>query len=248
MDSLFGIPLTSILVTLLLALGVIFGIIVLIGVRHPLFVRMGLRNIRRRQSQTLLIVIGLMLSTLIISAAFATGDTVGFSITNQVFEDFEEADFVVGFNQDLVVERDARFLTDDFLATLTAEYGNDPEFDGVAGLLVETLPVVNPTRRLAEPEASVVGVDPAAIDSFRGLRDGGGAELSAATLAAGAPTSPSTWRRRSTRARATRSRVFFDAVPTAFEVIGVVRDTSITGQVRTRPSAAWSWTSRRCAS
>ena len=229
MDSLFGIPLTSILVTLLLALGVIFGIIVLIGVRHPLFVRMGLRNIRRRQSQTLLIVIGLMLSTLIISAAFATGDTVGFSITNQVFEDFEEADFVVGFNQDLVVERDARFLTDDFLATLTAEYGNDPEFDGVAGLLVETLPVVNPTRRLAEPEASVVGVDPAAIDSFRGLRDGGGAELSAATLGGRRAYISVDLAEAIDAGAGDTIEVFFDAVPTAFEVIGVVRDTSITG-------------------
>ena len=37
------------------------------------------------------------------------------------FEDFEEADFVVGFDQDLVVERDARFLTDEFLAELAAE-------------------------------------------------------------------------------------------------------------------------------
>ncbi|MXZ46143.1 MAG: hypothetical protein F4Z08_03975, partial [Chloroflexi bacterium] len=75
MDSLFGIPLTSILVALLLALGAIFGVLAVIALRQPLLVRMGLRNIGRRRTQTSLIVIGLMLSTLIISAAFATGDT-----------------------------------------------------------------------------------------------------------------------------------------------------------------------------
>ena len=229
MDSLFGIPLTSILVTLLLAVGVILGIIVLIAVRHPLFVRMGLRNIRRRRSQTLLIVIGLMLSTLIISAAFATGDTVGFSITNQVFEDFEEADFVVGFDQDLVVERDARFLTDEFLAEVSTEYADDPDFDGIAGLLVETLPVVNPERRLAEPEASVVGVDPAAIDSFRDLRSVGGSELSAATLSGRRAYISEDLAEEIDAGAGDTVNLFFEGTPTAFEVIEVVRDTSITG-------------------
>ena len=229
MDSLFGIPLTSILVTLLLALGVILGIIAVIGARHPLFVRMGLRNIRRRQSQTLLIVIGLMLSTLIISAAFATGDTVGFSITNQVFNDFEEADFVIGFNQDLVVERDARFLTEGFLAEVAAEYGGDPDFDGVAGLLVETLPVVNPERRLSEPETSVVGVDPATIDSFRGLRSVDGEELSAATLSGRRAYISQDLAEEIDAGAGDTVNVFFEGAPTAFEVIEVVRDTSITG-------------------
>ena len=57
-DGLFGIPLTSILVALLVALGVIFGILGAIAWREPLLVRMGLRNIGRRKSQTTLIVVG----------------------------------------------------------------------------------------------------------------------------------------------------------------------------------------------
>ena len=182
MDNLFGIPLTSILVALLVALGVIFAILGAIAWRQPLLVRMGMRNIARRKSQTVLIVIGLMLSTLIISAAFATGDTVGFSITNQFFDDFEEADFVIGFDVDLIVDRDDRFLTDELLSTLTDEYGADPEFDGITGLLVDALPVVNPERRLAEPEASVVGIDPATVDSFKGLKAVDGEPISASTL------------------------------------------------------------------
>ena len=90
MDSLFGIPLTSILAGLLAMLAVAFGALGWIAWRSPLLVRMGLRNVRRRKSQTSLIVTGLMLSTLIISAAFATGDTVGYSVTNTIYASFEE--------------------------------------------------------------------------------------------------------------------------------------------------------------
>ena len=46
---------------------------------------MGVRNIPRRTAQTVLIVIGLMLSTLIISAAFAPATRVDHSITKQAY-------------------------------------------------------------------------------------------------------------------------------------------------------------------
>ena len=229
MDNLFGIPLTSILVALLVALGVIFGILGVIAFRQPLLVRMGLRNIGRRKAQTALIVIGLMLSTLIISAAFATGDTVGFSITNQFFDDFEEVDFVVGFDDDLVVERDERFLTDEFLTAVTEEYGNDPEFDGITGLILETLPVVNPERRLAEPEASVVGIDPGTVDSFRGLKTVDGDTISASTLGGFRAYITEDLAEEIDAGAGDTVNVFFEGEPQAFEVIEVVRDTSITG-------------------
>ena len=47
--------------------------------------KLGVRNIPRRRAQTTLIVLGLMLSTVIISAAFTTGDTVDRSVTCQVY-------------------------------------------------------------------------------------------------------------------------------------------------------------------
>ena len=56
---------------------------------------MGLRNIPRRASQTTLIVIGLMLSTMIITAAFTTGDTVDYSITKQTYDLFGHADILL---------------------------------------------------------------------------------------------------------------------------------------------------------
>ena len=229
MNSLFGIPLTSILVALTLALGVIFAILGVIGWRQPLFVRMGLRNIVRRKAQTALIVIGLMLSTLIVSAAFATGDTVGYSITNATYDSFEEIDFVLAFDEEIVVAGDERYLTDEFLAALHAEFDGDPDIDGISGTLAETLPVLNPARRLAEAEASLIGVDPATADPFRGLKTPGGEELSAASLGGRSAYLTENLAEEIGAGAGDRVDVYFDREPTAFEVIGVVQDTSITG-------------------
>ena len=98
MTELFGRPIADVMYGVLVLLAISLVVLVFIAWRHPLLLRLGIRNITRRPSQTLLIVIGLMLSTLIISAAFATGDTVGYSIANQVYEELQETDIVLGFD------------------------------------------------------------------------------------------------------------------------------------------------------
>src|SRR3970040_1553663 len=85
MDALFGIPMNTVMLALVGALGVCLASVGYVVVRNRIMFFIGLRNIPRRMAQTTLIVIGLMLSTLIISAAFTTGDTVDYSITNQAF-------------------------------------------------------------------------------------------------------------------------------------------------------------------
>ncbi len=222
MDSLFGIPLTSILVALLLALGAIFAILGVIAWRQPLLVRMGLRNIGRRKPQTALIVIGLMLSTLIISAAFATGDTVGYSITNEVYDSYEEADILIAFDDDISE------FGDDFLDALTAEFSDDPDIDGITGVLYEVLPVVNPEQRLSEANASFIGVDPDTVDPFKGLKTIGG-ELIPGSSLGGMRAYVSEDLADGVNARAGDTiHVFLGGAPTAFEVIEIVQDTSFT--------------------
>ena len=70
----------SIMYALIALLAVSVSTLVVIYLRNRVLFRLGVRNIPRRRAQTTLIVLGLMLSTLIISAAFTTGDTVQRSI------------------------------------------------------------------------------------------------------------------------------------------------------------------------
>src|SRR3989304_2372012 len=95
MDALFGIPMNTILAVLVALRAISLGAVLLIFIRNRIIFMMGLRNIPRRVAQTVLIVIGLMLSTVIITAAFTTGDTVDYSVTKQAYELFGHADIIL---------------------------------------------------------------------------------------------------------------------------------------------------------
>ncbi|MEE8336748.1 MAG: FtsX-like permease family protein, partial [Dehalococcoidia bacterium] len=233
MDSLFGIPITHIMLGLLGLLALSFASVGFVAWRQPILVRMGLRNIRRRRSQSTLIVVGLMLSTLIISAAFATGDTVGYSITNQFFEELEEIDIVIGFDDDAVVDPDDEHLTDAFVAELRAAFADDPQIDGVTGVLIERVPVLNLGARLSEPDASLVGVDLASVDSFRALRTLNGSHVSVSALSGSRAFISESLAREVDAGIGDTVTAFFEGQPAEFQIIEVVRDSSITRELST---------------
>ncbi|MDA0256252.1 MAG: hypothetical protein DWG83_02180 [Chloroflexi bacterium] len=228
MDSLFGVELTSILIGLLILVGLSLSVVGWVWVRQPILFRMGIRNLGRRRAQTALIVVGLMLSTLIISAAFATGDTVGFSITNAVYDSFEEVDIGVAYDPDRAPEGAPDHLTDDFLADLRAEFAGDADVDGVTGVFVRTLPVINLEERLSQPQAVVVGVDPATVDSFRGLRTLDNEEISAQALTGNRVYISENLADEVNAGAGDRLRLFASNEPFDVEVLDVVRDTSLT--------------------
>ena len=95
MQSLFGLPIN----TLMIALAAVFiaTLLVVLGmaIRNRVMLKMGLRPIPRRPGMTALIIIGVMLSTVIISAAFGTGDTLAFSIRNIAISDLKNIDELV---------------------------------------------------------------------------------------------------------------------------------------------------------
>ena len=69
MNELFGLSMTYIAIGCVAVTAAILLFVAFIAVRNPVMFKMGLRNIPRRKAQTALIVVGLMLSTLIMSAA-----------------------------------------------------------------------------------------------------------------------------------------------------------------------------------
>src|SRR5512132_2805779 len=80
MKEVFGIPVGSLLVGLLVALGVALGVLAVLGIRNRVLVRLAVRGVGRRRGRSALIVIGLMLGTTIIAAALTTGDTMSHTI------------------------------------------------------------------------------------------------------------------------------------------------------------------------
>jgi putative ABC transport system permease protein len=96
MEELFGISMDTLARDLLVAVGLILVALLVLGWRNRVMMRLGLRNIGRRRAQTTLIVFGLMLSTLIIAAAFGTGDSMTHSFRALALDDLGELDELIG--------------------------------------------------------------------------------------------------------------------------------------------------------
>src|SRR4030042_5915680 len=104
MNSLFGIPMNDIMAVLLVLLGISLSTVAFVAWRNRVMFLIGVRNIPRRVAQTVLIIIGLMLSTTIISAAFTVGDTVDHSITKMVYDVTGHIDETVQVGETLLGE------------------------------------------------------------------------------------------------------------------------------------------------
>jgi putative ABC transport system permease protein len=83
-----AIALTGAVVVILLYLALLYW-------RNPVLVKLGVRNIPRRPTQSVLIVIGLALSTIIIVSALSTGDTLTYSLRRQAVAAYGEVDEIL---------------------------------------------------------------------------------------------------------------------------------------------------------
>ena len=92
MDKIFGIPATNLALVMSSLLLIIILIVSVAGIRRKILVRMGTRNIPRRKGQSILIIIGLMLSSTIVATSLGIGDTVRYSIRSVVLDSLGTVD------------------------------------------------------------------------------------------------------------------------------------------------------------
>jgi putative ABC transport system permease protein len=194
MTSLFGISLTLIMWVLVGILAVGLATVAVIWLRNPIMFKIGVRNIPRRRAQTTLIVIGLMLSTVIISAAFTTGDTVDRSITGEVYGIYGSLDHTIqlraagtdtfeeAFEDD--VAREQSFAAAD-VQGLIAAVERLPTVDFVLPLYADVAVAVNRDLRLSTPIFTIVGLDPERARGLPDIESVGGTRLELADLAPG---------------------------------------------------------------
>ena len=177
MKSIFGVPIESFMGVVVGLFIVCVLIMALIGLRHRVAVRVGLRNLPRRRTQTALIIFGLMLATLLFSVSFSTGDTLTNSFRQQVLEGVGEADvFVQG--EPLESQGRLPYFDEAVLGAVVSALADDPKVAGVAPAARETAPVVNELRSLSEPGVDIVGLDPNQVEAFGEPLDESGASLS----------------------------------------------------------------------
>ncbi len=175
----------SIMAALLVMLAICLVVIVWIALRRPVMFKIGIRNIPRRPAQSVLVVIGLMLSTLIIAAALGTGDTIDYSATAETYRVLGEADQLVVYSQSDESEGSIGAAINEripieVVAEIDDLFAETDLVDGVIPLLIETVPVFlfadGPPAdgfdimQLAQ-DGSIIGTEPsvflAGLDSSR---------------------------------------------------------------------------------
>ena len=164
METLFGIPIGT-LTTVLTIIFVLSALVTsIMAIRNPIVLKMALRNIPRRRAQTVLIVLGLMLATLLFSASFATGDTLSNSIRVQAVSAIGEIDEIVK-SEDREPSGRPKFL--DVKAFVEVENAlRNSQVDGIVPIIELETTAVSVTTKRSEPRLSVLGVDPEKVAGF----------------------------------------------------------------------------------
>src|SRR5687767_11505478 len=166
METLFGVPMDTIMVIVLaLSIAVILGA-GFMAWRKPVLARLALRNIPRRRAQTVLIVLGLMLATLLITAAFGTGDTMTYSM-RQAFTaalggtdiQVERVNPIISIGGPPDFNRPWPTFTDTVYTDLRSKMGNDARIDGWSASLTQFGPVINVTKQQGAGQTSITGID-----------------------------------------------------------------------------------------
>lgn len=159
MEKLFGIDMDIIAAASTVATVLIFVTLAVLAVRNPVMFKAGLRNIPRRKTQTALIIVGLMLATVIMTAAFSTGDTVSSTITDDVYEIIGPVDEQIEWNvEDFPAPEEHQLIPLSFVDELKAHFSGDEDIAGIMGALQESLPVLNLDTRLNEFSATIIGL------------------------------------------------------------------------------------------
>jgi putative ABC transport system permease protein len=182
MNELFGLSMNIIMYVLLGIFAVCIATVAFIFLTNRVMFNMGVRNLPRRGLQTGLIVLGLMLATLIITAAFATGDTVDYSISSKAYDHWQRTDLNINLRGD--ASEDAVgpevYTRETVASDLQQHFRDDPDIERFMPFLYTEAAATSYSTKLSEPSLHLVGADTQALASVGGLRlvDGGRFDLS----------------------------------------------------------------------
>ena len=165
MQSLFGISTATLALWLAIFAGTSILLILTLGFLQKILVKLSLRNIPRRTAQSILIIIGLMLSTTIIAASLGIGDTVNHSIKMTVFNSLGKTDETITARQ-LSIYGTREYLPDETwnkLQTRALTYNN---IDGLMPAVRKTFPVTNIRTNRSETRMAISAYDPSQENNF----------------------------------------------------------------------------------
>jgi putative ABC transport system permease protein len=189
----------------------------------------------RRSHQTAVVVLGLMLSTLIMTAALGVGDTVDHSVTGDVYDNLGPIDEMLVASQDASGDVDlvseGAFPASVF-TTVEAAVSGESAIDGLLPQLDARAAIVSESSQLAEPDIIVSGVDPSRIDAFGGLTAPDGTSLDLGVLGQNELILSESLATDLDAATGDSLTIYYNDAPSTWTVAGIATDTYLSGTRR----------------
>jgi putative ABC transport system permease protein len=184
MTEIFGLSMNTILIVMVALFAVCAASVAVIFISNRTMFRMGVRNARRRRAQSALVVTGLMLATIIITAAFGTGDAIDYSATKATYENLQRTDLSLHHFRPETGEAslNEQYAPESVTAALEQRFAGDDDIAGFMPFLYEGVPILNTRTNLAEPLAYLAGFDAERLARFGGLRLVGGGQADVSQL------------------------------------------------------------------
>ena len=235
MEEIFGLDTDIIMLgTLVGFLVILFGVGTL-AVINRIVLKIGLRNIPRRPAQTALIVVGLMLSTLIISSALGTGDTLNHSIRSAVTDGLGEIDEILTANlgDSLGLTGSSPYFPVDTLDTLREQLSGYDKIDGLLAAVSETAPVSNPANGESVARMDILGIETADLGVFGPVSDTSGAAVNISALTGSDVFINEKAAESLEASTGDRIAMFLEDAPVELNVAGIVSDGGLAGEDET---------------
>ncbi|MFP4050593.1 MAG: FtsX-like permease family protein [Thermoplasmata archaeon] len=148
---------------LLIIIAVVVGIVLIDALRHKVLFKIGLRNIFRRKTNTIIVILGLMIGTAIISSSFGVGDTMDNMVEGEIYEEWQETDVTIYNN---TAQGNYQSMSLETFSDFKSDIESVKNVEGVSGEVHGSASVINPSSRLSEPNTKVIGMD---LDSDEGF-------------------------------------------------------------------------------
>jgi putative ABC transport system permease protein len=185
----FGIPAPTVAAWIAVAVAAVLVGLLLFAVFNRVLLKMALRNIPRRRAQTVLILFGLMLATLIITASLSVGDTLNYSLQaiqlrqiggiDEAFTRHQVNGSVQGAST-----ADSEFFSEAQAADVIARSKKDTNVAAAQGVIAASGSMIDTTTSQSSSENVAIFGVPADFGSVWGqLHSSAGANLDVATLA-----------------------------------------------------------------
>lgn len=134
----------------------ILSIILILMLQNRIILKMAVRNMLRRKVNTIIVVLGLMVGTAIISSALVIGDTMDSMIESAVLDGYYTTDEII-IGRNLIGEPD--YFNETVYDEVVDGFNSSRYIDGISKHIMDIVSVMDLTSKSYEPTVNFYGID-----------------------------------------------------------------------------------------